>query len=133
MGIKHITVIKTAINGSFNQVAFRYGHGIANGNDGGNSKTWLTYGAPDLGTNKFSEAYSLSFVEHFLLNLSSKYSINGYALYTKCRDQKSVDRNSRKGNRGHCELHKKTVDSKCSHQHREAKKLNGANQSTVQT
>lgn len=83
LGVKHITTLQTAIPGSFNQVALRYGHGIANGNDGGNSKTWLTYGAPDLQTNKFSNAYSFSFAEHFLLNLKPKYSLNGYALFTK--------------------------------------------------
>jgi maltoporin len=96
LGVKHITTLKTALAGSFNQVALRYGHGIANGNDGGNSKTWLTYGAPNLQTNKFSKAYSISFVEHFLLNLTPKYSLNGYALYTKSHgaadsDNKALD------------------------------------------
>jgi maltoporin len=83
LGVKHITTLNTALGGSFNQVAIRYGHGIANGNDGGNSKTWLTYGAPDLQTNKFDKAYCFSFVEHILLNLTPKYSLNGYALFTK--------------------------------------------------
>lgn len=83
LGAKLSSTLNTPINGSFNQFSIRYGHGIANGNDGGNSKTWLTYGAPNLETNKFDGAYSLSLVEHVLLNLSRKYSINGYALFTK--------------------------------------------------
>ena len=83
LGAKHVVDIKTPIKGSFNQAAIRYGHGIANGNDGGNSKTWLTYGAPDLSTNKFNRAYCLSLDEHLLLNLSPKYSLNGYAVYTQ--------------------------------------------------
>jgi hypothetical protein len=49
----------------------------------GNSKTWLTYGAPDLPTNKFDKAYSFSFVEHIFLTSHPTYSLNGYALYTK--------------------------------------------------
>jgi len=83
LGVKHITTLNTKLSGSFNQVAIRYGRGIANGNDGGNSKTWLTYGAPDLQTDKFDKAYCFSFVEHIMLNLTPKYSLNGYALYTK--------------------------------------------------
>jgi maltoporin len=83
LGVKHSTPLKTKIAGSFNQFAVRYGHGIANGGDGGGSKTWLTYGAPDLATEKFTNAYSISVVEHFMLNLSNLFSLNGYALYTK--------------------------------------------------
>lgn len=82
-GVKHVTNVNTRIAGSFNQFAVRYGHGIANGNDGGNSKTWLTYGAPNLETNKFSKAYCISLDEHILLNLSPKYSLNAYGIFTK--------------------------------------------------
>ena len=85
LGVKYITSLRTRVDGSFNQAAIRYGEGIANGNDGGNSRTWLTYGAPDLGTNKFTNAYCLSLVEHLLLNLSPKYSLNGYGIFTKSR------------------------------------------------
>lgn len=84
-GAEHTIDLNTPIKGSFNQAAFRYGHGIANGGDGGNSKTWLTYGAPDLATRKYSNAYSIALVDHVLLNLSPKYSINGYGIYTKSR------------------------------------------------
>jgi len=84
-GIEHIINITTPQKGSFNQAAVRYGHGIANGGDGGNSRTWLTYGAPDLGVFKYNKAYSIALVDHFLLNLSPKYSINGYGIYTRSR------------------------------------------------
>ena len=82
-GVEHTVNLRTAIAGSFNQAAIRYGHGIANGGDGGNSKTFLTYGAPDLSTNKFNLAYSVALVDHVLLNLSPKYSFNAYGIYTK--------------------------------------------------
>jgi maltoporin len=84
-GAEHTTDVGTAIKGSFNQAAIRYGHGIANGGDGGNSKTWLTYGAPDLNTRKYEHAYSVTLVDHVLLNLTPKYSLNGYGIFTKSR------------------------------------------------
>jgi maltoporin len=84
-GVEHTVDVSTAIKGSFNQAAIRYGHGIANGGDGGNSKTWLTYGGPDLATRKYGNAYSIALVDHLLLNLTPKYSINGYGMYTKSR------------------------------------------------
>ena len=85
LGIKYNSTFKTKKEGSFNQLAVRYGHGIANGGDGGGSKTWLTYGAPDFATQKFGHAYSWALVEHFLLNLSNMFSLNGYALYTQSK------------------------------------------------
>ncbi|MEO6168346.1 MAG: carbohydrate porin, partial [Chitinophagales bacterium] len=85
LGVKHVINLRTKVSGSFNQASVRYGYGIANGDDGGNSRTWLTYGAPDLSTNKFSDAYCLSITEHLLLNINPKYSFNGYAIYTKSR------------------------------------------------
>jgi maltoporin len=82
-GLEHTIVLNTFLPGSSNQAAIRYGHGIANGNDGGNSKTWLTYGAPDLGTYKYNRAYSINLVDQILLNISSKYSLNAYGIFTK--------------------------------------------------
>jgi maltoporin len=82
-GIEHTITLNTRTEGSFNQVAFRYGGGIANGGDGGNSRTWLTYGAPDLATKRYNKAYSITIVDHFLLNLAPKYSLNGYGIFTK--------------------------------------------------
>lgn len=81
-GVELTSTVNTAIKGSFNQAAIRYGHGIANGGDGGNTRTWLTYGAPDLATNKFSGAYSFTMVDHLLINISPKYSVNGYGIFT---------------------------------------------------
>ena len=85
LGLEHTINLNTAIGGSFNQAAIRYGHGIANGGDGGNSKTFLTYGAPNLETNKFDNAYSTTLVDHFLVNVCPKYSVNAYGIYTKSR------------------------------------------------
>jgi maltoporin len=85
LGVEHTVDLNTSIKGSFNQSSIRYGSGIANGGDGGNSKTWLTYGAPDLVTKKYNQAYSLALVDHILVNISPKYSINGYGIFTKSR------------------------------------------------
>lgn len=71
--------------GSFNDFSIRYGRGIANGGDGGVSRTWLTFGAPDMVNQSFRDAYSWSLVEHFLLNISEKFSLNGYAMYNQSK------------------------------------------------
>ena len=84
-GAKYYKEISSKLPGSFNAFSARYGTGIANGGDGGSSKTFITYGAPNLETNSFKKAYSLALTETFLLNLSKNYSLNGYALYTKSR------------------------------------------------
>jgi maltoporin len=85
IGVKHQMPLKTKVPGSFNAASIRYGTGIANGGDGGSSRTWLTYGGPDLETKKFRNAYSIAFTETFLLNLSKNYSLNGYGIFTKSR------------------------------------------------
>ena len=85
IGTKYNKSISTKLPGSFNAVSVRYGTGIANGGDGGSSRTYMTYGAPNLETNSFKKANSFAFTETFLLNLSKKYSLNGYAIYTKSR------------------------------------------------
>ncbi|MCU0388462.1 MAG: carbohydrate porin, partial [Chitinophagaceae bacterium] len=85
IGVKHQMPLKTKLPGSFNAASIRYGAGIANGGDGGSSRTWLTYGGPDLETQKFRNAYSIAFTETFLLNLSKAYSLNGYGIFTKSR------------------------------------------------
>ncbi|NMM50396.1 carbohydrate porin [Marinigracilibium pacificum] len=71
--------------GSFNQLAVRYGSGIANGGDGGSSRTWETFGAVDTVDFKFRDAYSWHIVNHFLLNFSTKFSLNGYVVYNYSR------------------------------------------------
>jgi maltoporin len=83
-GIKYNSPFKTVKPGSFNQISARYGSGIANGGDNGNTFTWATYGAPD-SEGKYTNAYSFTMVEHFLLNISNKFSINGYGVFTKSK------------------------------------------------
>ena len=83
-GAKLNSPIKTYMPGSFNQFSVRYGAGIANGGDNGNTWTWATYGAPDA-NGKYTNAYSFTTVEHFLLNLTKKFSLNGYAVYTNSK------------------------------------------------
>lgn len=85
LGIKHSINLKTKLLGSMQAFSIRYGARIANGGDGGASKTFLTYGGPNLNTNKFSKAYSIALTETFLLNLSKHYSLNGYGIFTKSR------------------------------------------------
>jgi len=75
----------TAIPGSFNQLSVRYGTGIANGDDNGNTQTWRTYGAPDEITKTYKGAYSFTVVEHFLWNISNRWSLNPYAVFTKSK------------------------------------------------
>ena len=84
-GIKHSINLNTRLPGSMQAFSIRYGIGIANGGDGGGTRTFLTYGGPDLSTNKFKHANSLAITETFLLNLNKHYSLNGYGIYTKSR------------------------------------------------
>ncbi len=84
LGVKYIVEELNGFKpGSFNQIAVRYGFGIANGGDGGSTRTWETFGAVDTLTYKFDRAYSLHIVEHLLLNFSSTYSLNAYAIYNR--------------------------------------------------
>jgi len=85
LGAKYYKDISTKIPGSFNALSIRYGAGIANGGDGGSSRTYVTYGGPNLETNSFKKAYSWALTETFLINFNKRYSLNGYALYTKSR------------------------------------------------
>lgn len=80
LGAKLNSPFKTYMPGSFNQLSVRLGTGIANGGDNGNTWTWATYGAPDT-NGKYTNAYSFTAVEHFLLNLTKKFSLNGYGVY----------------------------------------------------
>jgi len=85
VGIRHQLDLKKINPGSFNHFSLRYGTGIANGGDGGISKTSLTYGAPDTLSLSFKGAYSIALVNHFLLNFSEKYALNGYVIMTKSK------------------------------------------------
>jgi maltoporin len=84
-GVKYFNNFTNYLPGSFNAVSVRIGTGIANGGDGGSSKTFLTYGGPNLETNNFHKAYSLAVTETFLLNISRQYSLNGYGIFTKSK------------------------------------------------
>jgi len=83
-GIKLSSQLTTKKPGSFNQLSVRYGTGIANGGDSGSTQTWRTFGAPD-GNGKYKGAFSFTAVEHLMLNLSDRVSLNPYAVYTKSR------------------------------------------------
>lgn len=84
-GLKYQNELSKCMKGSFNAVSIRLGTGIANGGDGGGSKTFMTYGGPDLASQSFRKAMSFAVTETFLLNLNRHYSLNGYAIYTKSR------------------------------------------------
>ncbi|MEM9329267.1 MAG: carbohydrate porin [Bacteroidota bacterium] len=71
--------------GSFHQLAIRHGRGIANGGDGGSSRTWETFGAVNRDNFRFDEAYSWHVVDHFVLNLSRTITLNGYGIYNRSR------------------------------------------------
>lgn len=77
--------------GSFNKLAVRYGARIANGGDGGMSRTWLTFGAPDLEKENFNGAYSISLVDEVLLNINDRNSINAYIIYTYSKGGADTD------------------------------------------
>lgn len=74
-----------AFKDSYNRFAVRFGNRIANGGDGGLSRSWLTFGAPNEDKRNFSGAYSISVVNDFLINYSSKYTLNMYAIYTQSK------------------------------------------------
>ena len=82
LGARYFRNIKNLEPGSFNDFTLRYGAGIANGGDGGVSRTWLTYGAPDSLKQNFQGAYSVALVNHAVLNFSKKYTLNGYVIFT---------------------------------------------------
>lgn len=84
-GARYHRRFKKLRDGSFNDLAVRYGSGIANGGDGGISKTWYTFGAPDADDLNFRGAYSWSVVNHTMLNISDAYSLNGYVIFTQSK------------------------------------------------
>ncbi len=91
LGVRLNRNLPKFLSGSFNDFTIRYGRGIANGGDGGVSRTWLTFGAPDLVDQSFSNAYSWSLVEHFLLNISQRFSLNGYLIYNQSKGASASD------------------------------------------
>lgn len=83
LGVRYKTNITSARAGSYNDVSVRFGNGIANGGDGGGSRTYLTYGGPNLETQKFDKAHSVAITETMLWNISNSYSLNTYAIFTR--------------------------------------------------
>ena len=75
----------------YNKLFFRYGARLANGGDGGISKTFYTFGAPDLENKNFKGAYSISVVDEIFLNLSKTNTLNGYIIYTKSKGGAKTD------------------------------------------
>ncbi len=90
-GTKLITNFKNKYGDGINKLAIRYGTRIANGGDGGVSKTWLTFGAPDLNKVNYSKAYSLAIVEEVKFNLSENNNFNGYIVFTQSKGGAQTD------------------------------------------
>ncbi len=65
---------------SYNRLALRYGSGIANGGDGGNSKTWYTFGAPNMEKQNYKGAYSVSLVENLFQELNERNWLEAYLI-----------------------------------------------------
>lgn len=82
IGARHHVDLKNMREGSFNDFSVRYGTRIANGGDGGVSKTWATFGAPDTIAMNFKGANSLAIVNHSVFNTSENNTINPYIIFT---------------------------------------------------
>lgn len=108
LGVRYHRKFKKLIPGSFNDFTLRYGGGIANGGDGGLSKTWLTFGAPDENTLRYNSAYSVALVNHAVFNFSDRYSLNGYLIYTNSKG--GADSNHRAPTYFEQEVFNKKVD-----------------------
>ena len=80
--------------GSFNHFSLRYGTGLANGGDGGMSRTWLTYGAPDTLSLSFKGAHSLALINHFVLNFDKRNTLNGYIIMTNSKGAANTNHKS---------------------------------------
>lgn len=81
LGVKYRKNLTTPLPGSYYDGSIRYGAGIANGGDGGGSKTFLTYGGPNLETQRFKNARSVAITQSILWNINTSYSINAYGIF----------------------------------------------------
>lgn len=90
-GVRLSTDIGAKESKQYNKLAIRYGARLANGGDGGMSKTFYTFGAPDLDKMNFDGAYSLSIVDEIFLNLSETSFLNSYIIYTKSKGAAKTD------------------------------------------
>ncbi|WP_346859795.1 carbohydrate porin [uncultured Draconibacterium sp.] len=84
-GLKLNTNLPKLGAGAYNTFAIRYGTRIANGGDGGHSKTWVTYGAPDLDKLSFEGAYSLSIVDEIKFDITENNNFNAYLIFTQSK------------------------------------------------
>jgi maltoporin len=91
LGLQLSSNIGEKKSNQYNRFAIRYGARLANGGDGGISKTSYTFGAPDLEKLNFSGAYSLSIVDEVFINVSEKNFLNGYVIYTKSKGGSDSD------------------------------------------
>ncbi len=85
LGAKFKKNISTPLPGSYHDFSIRLGSGIANGGDGGGSKTFLTYGGPNLDTKNFRSAWSVAVTENILWNINRNYSLQAYGVFTKSK------------------------------------------------
>jgi maltoporin len=85
IGAKYKLNLATQMPGSFYDLSVRYGSGIANGGDGGASKTFLTYGGPNQETQNFRSAWSLAITQSILWNVNKNYSVNAYGIFTQSK------------------------------------------------
>ena len=70
-------------NGSFNELAVRYGGGIANGAFGGSS-TWDTFGRPGENGEYFGNgANSIEIVDHLVYNVNPLFAVNAYGIFQR--------------------------------------------------
>lgn len=91
LGAKLFTELGKENSGSWNRFSIRYGMRLANGGDGGQSKTWVTYGAPDLDNLSFKGAYSLAIVDEIKFNLFEDNVMNAYIVYTQSKGAADSD------------------------------------------
>lgn len=85
LGVKYKKDFVKGLPGSFYEGTIRFGAGIANGGNGGGSRTFLTYGGPNLETQKFKNASSLAITQTVLWNINKNYSLNAYGIFTKSK------------------------------------------------
>jgi maltoporin len=76
---------------SFNRFSARYGRGIANGGDGGSTKSWLTFGAPDTIALNYRHAYSVNIVNDLYHRFNEKNSIEAYGIYAMSKGGASTN------------------------------------------
>ncbi|ATB32194.1 carbohydrate porin [Melittangium boletus] len=65
-------------NGSFNDMSIRYGTRASSGSRAG-AQTFDPFGAPNA-QGRYDEAAGLQFVEHFLYNFGTQFSLNAYGM-----------------------------------------------------